>query len=167
MPLQTASGQGTEWLMSITAGLTATQATLELAKLLMDRLNGPNVDVHEVRSQVQEMLMHVVNAQVALGEARGEISELRRQLDERLALKALNDDMEYVQSGGFYARKSEQLSIPYCHVCWKKDNITIPLERTASPGYLRCAVHSTTYETDEYREHLKGIKTGEPRRRRR
>jgi len=137
--------------MSITAGLTATKATLDLAKLLMDRLNGPNIDVHEVRSQVQEMLIHVVNAQVALGEAQGEISELRRRLDDQTILKALNDDMEYVQSGGFYARKSENLSIPYCHVCWKKDNITMPLERTTSPGYLRCAVHGTTYETGRRR----------------
>ena len=51
--------------MSIAAGLTATKAGLDVAKLLMDKLNGPKMEVHEVRAMVQEMLIHVVNAQVA------------------------------------------------------------------------------------------------------
>jgi hypothetical protein len=59
--------------MSIAAGLTATKATLDIAKILMDKVSRPNTDVHEVRASVQEMLIHVVNAQIALGEAQRDL----------------------------------------------------------------------------------------------
>jgi hypothetical protein len=50
---------------------------------------------------VSELLIHVVNAQVALAEARIEISEMQTQLDDREALKALNDDMDFKIDSGF------------------------------------------------------------------
>jgi hypothetical protein len=66
--------------MPVGEGISAVKASLELAKLLSDRLNRPEIDVADVRSKVHEMLIHMVNAQVALGEAQIEISELRQQL---------------------------------------------------------------------------------------
>jgi hypothetical protein len=39
----------------------------------MDKVSRPNTDVHEVRASVQEMLIHVVNAQIALGEAQRDL----------------------------------------------------------------------------------------------
>ena len=87
--------------MSIAAGITATKATLDVAKLLMDKLNVPDVDVHDVRSKVQEMLIHAVNAQTALGVAQIELAELRHRLDSQEAFKVVAEDMEYQKDGGF------------------------------------------------------------------
>lgn len=107
--------------MSIAAGITATKAALEVAKMTMDKLNSATIDATAIRTNVQELLIHVVNAQVALGEAQVENSELRHQLDDREALKALADDVEYVQDGGFLVLKSDREQerlVPYCPVCW-------------------------------------------------
>jgi hypothetical protein len=43
--------------MSITAGLTAAKASLELTTKLMDLLNRPEIDVADVRAKTHEMLI--------------------------------------------------------------------------------------------------------------
>jgi hypothetical protein len=140
--------------MSVVEGLTAAKAGVELAKRLMDVLNRPDVDVNEVRGKLQEMLIHVVNAQLALGDAQIEISELRHRLDERDALKALQDDMDFQIDGGFYIRKSEADKglIAYCPLCWHKDHNTVPLATHDTRGFFRCSIHGSIYRTKECRE---------------
>jgi TolA-binding protein len=152
--------------MEIMTALSSAKTAFELARALQNGLAKGQIKPDEVPARLMELQQHILQMQSVVHDLAEENRVLSQRLDEREALKALNEDMEYVQSGGFYARKSEQLSIPYCQVCWKKDNLTIPLERTASPGYLRCAVHNTTYETDEYREYLKSVKDGVPMRKR-
>jgi hypothetical protein len=102
----------------------------------------------------------LVNAQVALGEAQVEIADLRHRLDERDTLKAVEADMDFQINGGFYVKKSETAKglIPYCPICWQKDRTTVPLETSKTPGWFRCSVHNTVYETNEYRnrEHPSG-----------
>jgi hypothetical protein len=142
--------------MDVKSAISAGKTAFELAKSLMNGLSKGQIQADEVPSRLMELQQHILNMQSVVHDLAEENRGLKQQLENSQRLLALDDDMEYVESGGFYARKSEQLSIPYyCHVCWKKDNLTVPLERTASPGYLRCAIHGTTYETDEYREHLK------------
>jgi hypothetical protein len=46
--------QGTTDSMSITAGITAAKASLDLTKVLMDLLNRPNIDPVDVRGKVHE-----------------------------------------------------------------------------------------------------------------
>ncbi|MCL5744512.1 MAG: hypothetical protein M1541_11395 [Acidobacteria bacterium] len=53
------------------------------------------------------MLIHLVNSQTGLSEAQQEIMELRARLDERQAMKALEEDLDYQIDGGFFIRKSE------------------------------------------------------------
>jgi len=141
--------------MSIAAGITAAKASLELSTKLMDLLNHPNVDVVEVRGKVHEMLIHLVNAQVALGEAQVEISELRAKLQERADLKAIEADMEVQADGGFYVKKSEKAQSifnPYCPVCFGLTKQAVPLVPMAS-GYYSCAMHrEASYRTKAYRE---------------
>ena len=140
--------------MSVVAGITAAKASLELTTKILDLVNRPQIDAADVRGKVHEMLIHLVNAQVALGEAHVEISDLRRQLEERDGLKALDADMEFQIDGGFYVRKSEagRGLIPYCPVCWKKEGQTIPLQNSGKPGRFWCIVHKSAYTTAEYRE---------------
>jgi hypothetical protein len=130
--------------MSIIAGLTATKAALDIAKLTLDKLNSAGVDVHEVRAGIQEMLIHVVNAQVALGEANVEISELRQQLNDREALKVIEADLEYQIDGGHYLRKSDGAWC--CPVCWGDQKRVVPMAPMAS-GFYRCPLHNQAYHT--------------------
>jgi len=137
--------------MAIAEGIVATKATLEVAKLVMDKLNTPNFDVHDIRLKVQEMLIHVVNAQAALGEAQIEISELRHKLENRDDLKVLAADIEHVQGGGYIIRKSERersILNPCCPICWGQDKKVIPLAPMAN-GYYKCALHRTSYRSAE------------------
>ena len=125
----------------------------------MDLLNRPNIDVPDVRSKVHEMLIHLVNAQVALGEAQIEISELRGKLDDREAIKLLAEDMEFIQDGGFYRRKSESAGgvfNPYCPVCWGNNQKAIPLAPILN-GFYTCAFHKTNYQTQAAREEQKRL----------
>src|ERR1700693_599297 len=98
------------------------------------------------------MLIHVVNAQVALGEAQLENADLRRQLDDRETLRALEGDMDFQIDGGFYVRRSESSKglIAYCPVCWQKDGKTIPLEVHDKLGNFWCSVHKNDYRTNAY-----------------
>jgi hypothetical protein len=135
--------------MAILEGISAVKASLELAKLLSDRLNRPDIDVADVRAKVHEMLIHMVSAQMALGEARVEISDLRNQLNEREALNALDSDMDYQLDGGFYVRKSEANKglIAYCPLCWKDSQKTVPMQTSITPGWFKCNIHKVVYRT--------------------
>ena len=129
--------------MSVAAGLTATKAGLDVAKLLMDKLHGPDVDVHDVRAKVQEMLIHVVNAQVALGEAQVEISELRHQVDERNRIE--NFGNAFVFEEGMYWYRD----YPYCPNCWDSDRKPIrldsPYATNTSNTAWNCSQHKSKY----------------------
>jgi len=141
--------------MSVVAGINATKASLELAKLISDKLNHPNIDVEDVRAKVHEMLIHMVNAQVALGEAHVEIGDLRRQLSEQEGLKALDADMDFQIDGGFFVKKSEvdKGVIAYCPMCWKDAQKAIPMQGSATPGWYRCNLHKVVFQTKEHIEH--------------
>jgi hypothetical protein len=141
--------------MGVVEGLTAARAGVDLAKRLMDAVNRPDIDVHDVRRKLQEMLIHVVNAQIALGEAQSEIADLERKAEDKAELKALENDVEYEQDGKFYVRKSERPKglIPYCPACWGKDRILVAMAPYSKPGLFRCPLHEKTlYSTSAYDE---------------
>jgi hypothetical protein len=144
--------------MSIAAGLSATKAGLDVAKLLMDKLAGPDVHFEEVRAKLQELLIHVVNAQVALGEAQVEISDLRARLDTRQEVQTLEEDMDFRIDGSFFIKKSEAGKglIGYCPLCWKDNLKAIPMRASSDPGWFRCDIHHVTYETAEYSKRRQG-----------
>jgi hypothetical protein len=53
----------------------------------MDKLNTPDVDVHDVRLKVQEMLIHMVNAQMRWG-AQTTAFMLLRKKTENLSVRS-------------------------------------------------------------------------------
>ena len=140
--------------MSVAEGLGAAKAGVELAKRLMDLLNRPDIDVNDVHTKLQEMLIHVVNAQVALAEAQSDIADLRHRVEQLELLKQVEDDMDYRIDGGFYVRKSERDKgvIGYCPLCWKHDQKAVPLRTGATEGWFHCDIHGSSYETAEYRQ---------------
>jgi hypothetical protein len=139
--------------MSVIAGLTATKAAVDITKIVMDKLNTASVDVHAVRASVQELLIHVVNAQVSLGEANVEISELR-----------IAGDLQYQNDGGFYVRQSD--GAPCCPVCWGDNQKAVPMTPTAN-GHYMCAIHRSSYQTAANKERNQRIDEANRNQRRR
>ncbi len=143
--------------MPIIEGITAAKAALDVSKTLMDLVNRPDLNAAEVRLKVSELLIHLVNAQVALGEAQVEISDLRHKLEDREAIKAIEADMDFRNDGGFWIRKSEVEKglIPYCPACWGKDCKLVAMAPYSKPGVYRCPLHEgTAYSTSEYQKWL-------------
>ena len=85
--------------MQIAAGITAAKAALDLTTKLTDALNRPNIDPEDVKAKLHEMLIHLVNAQSALGEAHVEISELRQRLTDRAENAQIAADLEMHKGG--------------------------------------------------------------------
>lgn len=137
--------------MDFNAGIGAVKASLELGKILSDRLSRPDIDVADVRAKIHEMLIHMVNAQMALGEAYVENSELRRQLGERDEHRRLAEDMEFTIDGAFYVRKSDVNKglIPYCPMCWKDNDKAVPMQGLGRPGSFRCNIHKVVFKTQQ------------------
>jgi hypothetical protein len=135
--------------MSITAGLTAAKAAIEVAKLLMDKLNTPDLSPEVARRYLLEMLDHAVNTQVALADAATERAQLMERVRELQTNQTIDDDMEFQIDGGFYLRKSESAKgvIAYCPLCWKKDRITVPLKTTTERGHFWCVLHKAAFDT--------------------
>jgi hypothetical protein len=140
--------------VDIANGIAAGKALLDVAKLVTDMVNSPNPDVVAVRSKIHEMLIHAVNAQMALGEARVEITTLQQQLDDRLVFKTLQADMEFRLDGSFFIRSSEASRglIAYCPICWEVDRKAVPMKSSEGMSCFNCPVHKTFYETQEYRQ---------------
>jgi hypothetical protein len=149
--------------MSITAGITATKATLDVAKLLMDRLNAPEVDVHDIRLKVQEMLIHTVNAQIALGDANNglhiaaeENRELKRKIQKLRDSKATTEGLIFADEVYLRWKSEGVLDGPFCPACWDIDTklVRLKLARTnPSEGCpdgkpcrrYDCVVHKISY----------------------
>ena len=130
--------------MGISEGITAARAALEVGKILQDKLSTPDVNQEQVRKNMIELLEHVLNAKHALSDADDEIRSLRRQLEDRSELKALETDMEFQQDGGFYIRKSD--GVRYCPLCWGQQRKAVPL-KPCEYELFACSIHKTSFQT--------------------
>lgn len=125
-----------------------------MVKGAVEILKRPDVDAHEVSARLLELQGLMIEAQLALGDAQEEIRSLKQKLSEHDETRALRDDLEFVQDGGFYRRKSESaqgLFNPYCPVCWGDRRKAIPLAPLLN-GFYTCAIHKTNYQTSAARE---------------
>ncbi len=87
---------------------------------------------------------------------KDENRSLKEKIEEQRKLLEISEDMEYVQDGGFYVKKSEKndgKSIPYCPLCWTVNKIAAPLNPGSAIGFYACNIHKSQYHTAAYREH--------------
>jgi hypothetical protein len=141
--------------MPIAEGIAAAKGALDVSKLVLDLLRRPNVDGQAVRDKLLELQDLIFSAQRALGDAEEENRQLRRQLDDRVALKALEEDLEFCSDGAFLRRKSEvakRLDNPYCPACWGEKRLAVPLAPMEVTGYYRCPLHDVSYKTEAGRK---------------
>lgn len=105
-----------------------------------------------------DLYRKIVELEGAVIELTRENRQLREKIDEQKRWLELDDDMEYVEDGGFYIRKSEKAAgknITYCPACWKATKADVPLNPQGGRGMFRCDIHGTTYETQAHRDYLK------------
>jgi hypothetical protein len=141
-------------MIDILVGLGATKTGLDLIKGVRELLKRDKIDRTEVLDHLNSLQEALYQAREALGDAQELNRNLVRQIEDNKRLLAVGADMEYVSDGGFYIRKTERAAgrtIPYCPICWKKDNKDIPLNPMFGEGYYRCDVHGSNYETSDYR----------------
>jgi hypothetical protein len=142
--------------LGIGEGIAAAKLALDAGTRALDELRRPNIEPEKVRNHLITMQDHVLSAQRALGAAEDEIRDLKRQLDDRDELRALEADMDFVPDGAFYVRKSERehgLLNALCPVCWGELRKAISMVPMAS-GYYQCVKHGSSYQTKEYSQEL-------------
>jgi hypothetical protein len=74
------------------------------------------------------MLIHVVNAQVALAEALMEISELRLRVEDRDALRSINETLEFAEDVYWRRKNDQSFDGPFCPTCWDAQNKLVRLK---------------------------------------
>jgi hypothetical protein len=144
--------------MPIAEGIIATKGAIEVSKIALDLLRRPSIDAHEVRDKLIELQDLILSAQRALSEAEEDNRALRRELDDRKALETLTADMEFVDDGGYWVRKSEVAqgrTIPYCNVCWASSK-AVPLGKVGGHNDAYCCqIDRSSYYTKAYRDRHK------------
>ena len=113
-----------------------------------------NMELYEKLTALQSDAMAMADENWKLKE---QVRSLEQQLEEQKKLLDVTEDMEYVEDGGFYVRKSEKengKSIPYCPACFTTSNAVVPLNPEANNGRYSCSIHETIYKTAAYRERV-------------
>lgn len=99
-----------------------------------------------------KQLADAIPTGIAVETASSAVSESKPKPDE------IEKDLEYINDGGFYIRKSEKAegkSIVYCPTCWGKDKHLIPLNPGTGNGYFSCDIHKSNHQTERYRVWLR------------
>lgn len=145
-------------MIDIATGLSATKTGLELIKGVRELLKRSKVDPTEVSQRLNELQEALYHAREALADAQDENRKLAQQIGEDKKLSDISCDMEFVEDGGFYVRRSEKTAgknIPYCPLCWTKDKTATPLNPQSGDGLYRCDEHKSRYETAAHAEQRK------------
>ncbi len=140
--------------MSFTAGLSATKAGLDLIQRALELVKREDVDRSEVLARLTELQGLLLETRRALSDGQDENRELRRETEDAKRRQTIDDDLEFVQDGGFWVRKSQKdqgVFCPLCPVCWGEKHQLVPLTPLAT-GYYHCAIHGATYKTQAAQE---------------
>ena len=133
--------------MPIAEGIAAAKLATDVTRLTLDLLRNPKPDTEAIRARLIELQDLVLSAKFALSDADDEIRGLKRIIDDHDQLNAIKADLEMDITGRYYLRKSEKQQglIPYCPICWGKDDKLVPLAVLSQTGNFICALHKTVY----------------------
>lgn len=108
----------------------------------------------ELTDKIIELQQSLLEMQTGMTGLVDDNQALKHQIEELRRLGDISDDMEYVEDGGFYIRKSEKAAgknIAYCPACWGDTRKTVALNPLSGRGVFRCEIHHATYQTAETR----------------
>ena len=139
-------------MVEIGAGLTAVKTGFDLIKHVRELTKKEKPDLQEISDKLVELQGLLLDARQALADADEEKCLLRNQLEAMRVRQNQIDDMEYVEDGGFYIRKSEKeagKTIAYCPLCWTKDGKAVVLG-TRGHGSYWCNHDRSSYQTRQF-----------------
>ena len=113
-----------------------------------------NVNSIELTQKIIELQRFILDMQTEMTELAEENRSLKQQMEEQQRLQVIAEDMEYVEDGGFYVKKSEKAqgkNIAYCPLCWKAAHADVPLNPQSGRGHFYCKIHEAAFETAAYR----------------
>lgn len=142
-------------MVSVIGGLTAIKTGLDLLKSINELVKQKKLDPTEIGNRLIALHGYLLDSREALGDAQQEIQKLHEQITSLQRDKDMEADLEHVQDGGFYVRKSELSTgqyIPYCPLCWGQQRKLIPLNPVHGEGYWRCDIHKSSHFTEKYRQ---------------
>ena len=133
--------------MEIATGLSAVKTAVDLLTGLRDALTTRELKPHEIQSRIAEMQDLLLNARMALLDAKEEEATLKSRITELERVRDISKDFEY-EEGVYWHR-----GYPYCVNCWDSDRKPIRLEgpyriaNTQSSEYRQwtCPIHKTKY----------------------
>ncbi|OFW32081.1 MAG: hypothetical protein A3J28_08425 [Acidobacteria bacterium RIFCSPLOWO2_12_FULL_60_22] len=137
-----------EWAAVGTA-LGALKTISEIAK---------NVNSIELTQKIIELQKSIFEMHQQMTELSDDNRNLKNQVEEQKKLQEIDEDMEFVEDGGFFIRKSEReagTNIAYCPVCWGDSRKSVPLNPVSGNGFFRCEIHKSAYQTEAYRNQPK------------
>ncbi|MBI1956063.1 MAG: hypothetical protein HYS38_06675 [Acidobacteria bacterium] len=144
--------------IDIAGGLAALRTGFDVAKHIGEIVKGEEVDRNAVANELLLLKSLMLDSQEALNTAVEEHRQLKNQIEEQNRLAEIAADMEYVEDGGFFIRKSEKAAgkaIAYCPLCWKAAKADVPLNPQGGRGHFTCKIHNSSHETAAYREYMK------------
>src|SRR5438094_1049853 len=111
-----------------------------------------NIELYEKLVAVQQDALSLIDENRNL---KDQIRALKEEIEGMRRHSDISADMEYVEDGGFYIRRSEKAAgknIPYCPLCWTAGKgAVVPLNPTHGEGFYTCVIHQANYETRAYR----------------
>jgi len=136
-------------LMELGTAIKAGKDGFQFVRDLRGAIQREEVKPTEVADRLLQIQQLLLELQAALSGALDENRELRRQLDDKADKKAVAADMVWELDGHFFVKNSERALglIPYCPTCWKSNGKDVPLAATCTPGFFRCAIHDTPFNT--------------------
>src|ERR1035437_8586619 len=139
--------------MDIAGGLGALKKDFDISNAIRQRIKEEKLFPNEILEQLLNLQQAMLESQTALNDAAEQIRLLKEELSRRDRAAELEKDLEYVNDGGFYIRKSEHESakdIRYCPACWGKDGRLVPLNPGSGHGLFTRNIHKVEYETRQY-----------------
>jgi len=145
-------------MFDVGSGLGAIKSGFEISNAIRQRIKEGKLFPSELLEMLTNLQQNLLDSQAALNEAAEQIRVLNEELSKQNRADELEKDLEYVNDGGFYIRKSERDAgkrIPYCPVCWGKDGKLVPLNPVSNHGFFRCDVHDASHQTQQYDQWLR------------
>ncbi len=144
--------------MDIASGLSALKSGFDISRTISQRVKEGKSYPNEISDQLLQLQQTMLDSQRALNDAAEEIRALKQEVTTLQGMEQIQQDLEWVEDGGFWIRKSERESgttICYCPLCWGDGKKLVPLNPVTGKGVFTCALHDSSHETQAYRNWLR------------
>src|ERR1017187_1951042 len=123
--------------MDIASGLIALKSGFDISRTVSQRIKENKSYPSEIADQLLQLQQLMLDSQRSLNDAAEEIRALKQQIASLQQTNELEQDLEWVEDGAFWIRKSDKSSgvrISYCPLCWGENKKLVPLNPTSGRG---------------------------------